>query len=521
MIIKRVHIEKFRALENLNFDLGKKMTAIVGHNGTLKTTVLGILSQPFTISENNPIHGEKTIDGYSFRSQFKEKFKISDKDRPGEHIWTLELYPGIHKTELFEVKSILRDKKSNVIRFWSSEGREKGMGFIQIPVYYLSLKRVSPIGEEKNFKHSYELSSDELNFYIEEYKQIFTDTNSFTYSVETISSQNKRTVSIHNEEHDALSISAGQDNVGKILLSVLSFRRLMKKYPDDYKGGVLLIDEIESTLHPLAQERLIKRLLRYSSDYKLQFIFTTHSPTIIKSAFSDYHNTNDVKLVYLKRVGNKVQNYNDPNIENVICELSGKVNKPKKEIKKINIFCEDVVGRLFLKSLLSDYSKRLKYMTCSIGAEEYIELLKVNLSQITNAIIVLDGDKSNDSKIKTKLSKLGLTKANVIFLPGSFAPEKVYYNFLHSLDEDAPFWDLTLGGYDKIKCFAEFPNLTDKSNIDEYKKWYNNQNHYWGNSNKKLFDYWKIVNPDTTKAFIDDFISAFNYIAEINGIEKI
>ena len=91
MIIKRVHIEKFRALENLNFDLGKKMTAIVGHNGTLKTTVLGILSQPFTISENNPIHGEKTIDGYSFRSQFKEKFKISDKDRPGEHIWTLEL----------------------------------------------------------------------------------------------------------------------------------------------------------------------------------------------------------------------------------------------------------------------------------------------------------------------------------------------------------------------------------------------------------------------------------------------
>ena len=60
MIIKHLHIEKFRAIKDLNFDLGSKITVIVGHNGTMKTTILGILSQTFTLSKDNPMVGEKT-----------------------------------------------------------------------------------------------------------------------------------------------------------------------------------------------------------------------------------------------------------------------------------------------------------------------------------------------------------------------------------------------------------------------------------------------------------------------------
>lgn len=70
MIIKSAHIYKFRALNNVDFNLGSKLTAIVGQNGTMKTTVLGILSQTFTISKNHPMYGETTIDGYNFKSTF-------------------------------------------------------------------------------------------------------------------------------------------------------------------------------------------------------------------------------------------------------------------------------------------------------------------------------------------------------------------------------------------------------------------------------------------------------------------
>ena len=78
MIIRSVEIEKFRAFENASFTLGKRITAISGRNATQKTTVLGMIGQPFTISaKDHPMYGCKTIDGYNFRSQFKDKFKIS------------------------------------------------------------------------------------------------------------------------------------------------------------------------------------------------------------------------------------------------------------------------------------------------------------------------------------------------------------------------------------------------------------------------------------------------------------
>ena len=117
MIIKSVHIDNFRALNNVDFELGSKLTAIVGHNGTMKTTVLGILGQTFSISSGHPMFGESSIDGYKYRSQFAEKFKLSEKDIPGTHKWRLNLYPGIYKKDYFEAHSIYRDKNDPIPRF--------------------------------------------------------------------------------------------------------------------------------------------------------------------------------------------------------------------------------------------------------------------------------------------------------------------------------------------------------------------------------------------------------------------
>ena len=95
MIIKSIEIEKFRAFENVSFYLGRRITAIAGRNATQKTTVLGMIGQPFTISKGHPMYGCKTIDGYNFRSQFKEKFKISpEHDMIGQHKLILNLHIG-------------------------------------------------------------------------------------------------------------------------------------------------------------------------------------------------------------------------------------------------------------------------------------------------------------------------------------------------------------------------------------------------------------------------------------------
>lgn len=519
MIIKSARIEKFRALQNVNFELGSKLTAIVGQNGTMKTTVLGILSQTFTISKGDPLFGEKTIDGYNFKSQFKEKFKVSDKDVPGEHKWRLGLYPGIYKREYFEAQSMPR-QKDEPIRFWSTEGRTAGTGYPQVPAYYLSLKRLSPIGEENDIDYISELTPDEIVFLELEYKDIMSITDQAPLDVHSLMSSDKHTVSIHDIDHDAFAISAGQDNIGKLLIAILSFKRLKDKYKDEYKGGILLIDEIESTLHSLAQTRLIKRLYRYSSDYKIQFIFTTHSPSIIKATFFDNYNTKEAKLVYLKKEGNFVTSKNIYDIKDVILELSGSVKGIDPISQKITLYTEDDVALSFVKSLLySGLKNHISFSPCSIGAESYIELARVKLKPIIDSIIILDGDK-NTTAVTNKL-KRNFAK-NFIFLPSFYCPEEMFYRFLFNLPDTDPFWDNNLAGYDKKKCFANHPTLISRSvKPDKYKEWFKEQSIYWGRGNSKLYNYWKINNADEYNNFINNYIVCYNMIAPKHGLPEL
>lgn len=520
MIIKHAFITKFRALQNVEFDLGKKITAIVGQNGTMKTTVLGILSQTFTISKEHKMHGEQTIDGYNFHSQFGEKFKMSEKDIPGEHLWKLDLYPQIYKKDCFEAESIERDKNTKIPRFWSTEGKKKGVGYPQIPAYYISLKRVTPIGEEKKFTYITELTEEEKRFLTSEYKEIFSVIDSEEINVDSISSSNKHTASIHNNNHDALAISAGQDNLGKLLIAVLSFKRLMEKYKDDYKGGLLLIDEIESTFHASAQSKLIKRMYKYAKDYKIQFVYTTHSPAVIKSTFFDKYNKKDAQLLYLKKVGDKVIGFNNPEIENVIAELSGEVLQEKtKKIKRFEVFSEDNVARQFLNNLLVGYKKYIRFNTCSIGAEEYIELLRVGLESVKKAVVILDGDKKTKA-VYNKLEKNLIN--NVMFLPSEDCPEKMFYLFLNELSPDDPFWNNEPGKYDKIKCFKDYLSLPEKkAETKTYKDWFKANEPYWERGNKKLYNYWKIKKIDEYNSFVEEFIGTYNRVTLIYGGEQI
>lgn len=47
------------------------------------------------------------------------------------------------------------------------------------------------------------------------------------------------------------------------------------------KNSMVLIDEIEASLHPRAQRRMIRDLAQIAKDHDLQFIITTHSPYIL------------------------------------------------------------------------------------------------------------------------------------------------------------------------------------------------------------------------------------------------
>ena len=94
-------------------------------------------------------------------------------------------------------------------------------------------------------------------------------------------SARKKGIGINTDKYSSITNSAGQDNIGQIIMAIMSFRKLKKEYKG-YKGGLLLIDEIEATLHPIAQIKLLDFLYRACKELNLQVVFTTHSVALLE-----------------------------------------------------------------------------------------------------------------------------------------------------------------------------------------------------------------------------------------------
>lgn len=514
MIIKSATIENFRGFHNQSLELGGSVTAIAGQNGTQKTTLLGIIATPFSMrNENHPLHGERTLEGKTFESPFNEKFKSSPKhDVVGDHKFTLFVEKGVHTKDSFTCASISRTTDS--IRFWSTEGgRKEGSGFMQVPVIFLSLKRLTPIGEEK-FKNDRDeeefedlLDDEERKLYQKWHNDILSIQDRFL-KVEHLESKSKlkNTIAPETDYYGSKTISAGQDNIGKIIMAILSFRRLSVKHPNDYIGGLLLIDELDSTLFPSSQEKLIDVLFHVSKKYKIQVVFTTHSLNVLESMFQPRH-LNGGKIVYLVKRGTRIIVEDGCDYETILHDLKITV-KPRKKTPtktKVWVFTEDIEARMFAKYLLREYRGYIDWMKVSMGCDSYLELLKKRFPGMLDSVIILDADKASSSG----------RHRNLLYLPGKkLPPDQMLYDFLTSLDDEDPFWDTDIRGYTRQKCIknlGEKPTKRehgDKKVREIYKKWFLEQKKNWENAwgktgdtaGDKVFTYWEEFNKENSES---------------------
>lgn len=552
MIIKSVEIEKFRALENVSFCLGKYLTAISGRNATQKTTLLGLIGQPFTISKTHPMYGCKTVDGYNFRSQFKEKFKISpDHDTIGSHKWTLNLHNNVHSQNYYTVESIARRQSGRTsLRFWNAESRSRGAGYIQLPVYYLSLSRLFPIGESGKTKAvSFSLTPSELNYCITNYRNIL--------SIQHISgtpeigiekgSSSKTYTGVSDNIHDIFTNSAGEGNITRIILAVLSFKRLKEQYCREYKGGILLIDEIDATLHGFSQNKLIDYLWKSAEQYQIQIIFTTHSPIILK-CINKYQRKERHKLgtdkplyAYNSSIVYLQPQYADDGTRTIVpqnistsTELYTVLNDINLSIpindSKLNIYCEDNRSISFVQYLLAsklniNLDLYMTFIDINLGWTNYVQLANKNVPEFIKNIIILDGDVPTKPEYNTRIGnktrrQIIEESGNFIFLPllieqDLFILLKNHSAFSKFQQNFSPVSNFT---YDV--CFNNWPLEPNAYNTDKFKEWYNHVISAIGDQNI-LFDFWCSENPDKSHEFIENFIKVFNKFAEKNNIDSI
>ena len=516
-IIEQIRIKRFRGCRDVIIDFKKPVNAIIGKNGTMKTTILGMIAHPFSLktgpmSKETPLTGGKV-----FNSPLTEKFKFSEEfDVPGQHEWSLKLNKTVYPKEIYTCLSERR-KDNGRLRFWSTEGREKNMNYIQCPVIYLSMKRLLPIGEEKGLKvEKTKLTDEETDIYSKIHNKILISTEEIQ-KVQDIdsSNNNKHTLGPKTPTTDAWTISAGQDNIGRIVLAVLSMKRLKDKYPDDYKGGIICIDEVESTLYPAAQEKLIEFMHYSAQKYKLQFFFTTHSMTVVNYLKTGKYSKRN-SITYLQKVGGRINAIDNPSLRDIENNLN--VEAGKKEVStKIKVYCEDDVAIVFCKSFLPrKISSKVEFVRgMDLSWTVYKTLYQHNVPEFLNNIIILDGDIKNQVNGWKNYPK----NKNIGVLPTDYAPERMIYNMLFELNDDDDFWDNSLSGYSKDVCFRNYPNRLE--DIDRIKNWFKEQKVHAGRGYSKFLNEWKNRNEKEVIDFQKEFVRAYNYVASKTGFDTI
>ncbi len=528
----KIILTDFRQFKDKEIILGKRLTVLAGRNSTGKSTILGILANSSEIKKKDGV----TYLGKQFRAEFSEIFNGSEKhDLSASNRIRINVVDN--EGNLFdyrEFRTAWQNKSSDKKRFRIIPSKELDNGKkteakMPYPVLYLGLSRLYPIGEvqQSNIQSKKIKFEDEndMEWFIQKYKYILSlnddvkELDSFYIS----QIDKKNGVAITTNEYDSLVNSSGQDNLGQLLMALLSFKKL-KKENQKIENGLLLIDELDSTLHPAAQKRLVDLFCKESKNIGIQTVITTHSSDLLKHICSKTkknssdNNSNDIELYYFTNQNRKLELKRNLEYSAIMNDL---LIESRTESEKLKVYSEDKENRWFFENIIREYIGFVDLLDVNVGCSALLNMYSADITYFGNTLIVLDGDVSRD-EIEKNLDAKRL--GNIIKLPGSKRPEEVIYEYLKNLDSEHAFWERANSlsvSWQYIKDNGPKSPKYDKYNKDreKYKHWFND-NILWIN-NLNVFEFWLDDNQKIVNEFLEEFIDIYNKIAERNFYHKI
>lgn len=547
----RFNIEYFRNFKEVSFELGRKITVISGQNGVGKSNLLSLIASGSGLNK-------KSVLGSNFQPEFYDFFNV-DKDEDYENYKLYLTYveddgtTALTKRLSFKddtrtdrgIRIIPRTTNVNIENCTLKQAEEKakkeydvgGAARVRIPTIYLSLSRLYPLGERKDTVKITEIKRTNP-FYQkkadEKYKYWYNTVIPNSIKNEAVLSKVEKNTcsraSLHMDIHNTptLSQSIGQDNLGNIISALVDI--YMLSLDDDYNGALLCIDEIDVSLHPDTQIRLLDLFDQLSKELNIQFVVSTHSLTILKEVLKKEQKNNiDFKVVYLKTPSAPYVT-DRKSYELLKADMFGSLRFQRPKVK---VYFEDKIGKALFEMLMDafrnifhtvgnnieapalrnssevrDYTKtnerihslelllqfadNTKQISTELGCEE---LFKINDADeyFKRVIFILDGDvrykePSQKPKIRNYLNakydpkKLQLNDRNhtqnICFLPDYFAPESYLYAMIYKLYtkpmEHLSFWR-GLDSNDKTALYTPekisemFAGLSDEYNNDDIK----------------------------------------------------
>jgi len=437
--IDSIYIKNFRSLKERKLELGKHITIITGKNGTMKSSLLGLIAHPFSPSGDDI----KDVFGDILKTDMKDVFRLSLEKDKDQYEYFILLTSDKDEKIIEPIRIFLSsdDKRHRVV----VSGKNKGDGNFNMKTNYVNLQRLFPIINTQAKETEIQLTDKDKGFLAMAYQQIIQKTEyskSSTVQEKTL----KRTLSPKDSYYDYNSISSGEDNLGAILLRLLSFKKLIDdQNKQNMLQGILCIDEIEASLHPSAVINLFEFLLKFSKKNNIQIVFTTHSLHLMQYCLDKYiksNNNDEIKINNISTimVGDD-RNYNiviNPEYNDICKELTYNSNN-LTNLYKVNILCEDKIAEKFIKTIIK--TQKINNAVSFIADEEgityggIIALAKNSKKRLEDFSCVVDAD-VDDRKVSDARNEALLKLPDKL----GFAIEKAVVLYLLELDGSNNFF---------------------------------------------------------------------------------
>ena len=528
MHVEKQFIRDFRRFQNQEVLIGRQLTAIAGINGTGKSTILGLLAN------SSQLKGHKTYQKKPYVGEFSELFSADQKHDPsGSKRLTLHyVEAGTKKAADFRT-TWQKWRNKNKLRFRVIPRRDAGgprlvESKVPSPVIYLGLSRLYPVGEAdeetvKKGAQAWDVDDDRI-WFEKHYRAILSvrDEVKSVRRIRITGLGRKTGTGIETATYGPAANSSGQDNLGQILMAVLSFRKLKREMGEDWDGGLLLIDELDAALHPAAQRRLLKLLAKESKAVGFQVVFTTHSSVVLrelseKCLHNPLEHSGSIEIAYLTDANRSLEVLRNPTWAEMEADLLVSEGGTGAQV---GVFSEDREAAWLAKGVLqacaSAVLPRVEFIEASFSCDTLFHLYNHDYQYLKNRIVIFDGDVSQE-RIEAEVPADCLDSGNnVVRLPGCVRPEQVIHEYLLSLDASSDLLKELRKHSVTIRTLEEEGPLSPKyDGYDErnrYKRWFREHKDVFEST--EVVSHWAKGNPEAARAFCESFYSAYNAVAK-------
>lgn len=499
----------FRRLESIEVNLAPRVTLIAGRNGVGKSTILALIagSSGLTRGAKNKTYFGKLPNANAeeiLKLSYEREFVTDDAQKP-HVLLTYRL-----STSRFRKKGNVSGSKDRLRIVPRNEPKGpltvEGLyippdGKVPVPTIYLGMTRVLPVGEAEPDTlvcSSITMDSEDYQLY-EEFtnRVISTGATGQAGRVTAQSVKGTKKHSVHPEYggYDSTTVSLGQDSLSAIATALASFSKLKRTLGDTYKGGLLIIDELDAGFHPHTQIELLEELKSKARELHIQVVATTHSLTMLQHAHIDIYNERRMgepldQIIYLKG-GRPIELLDASDFQGIHDDMHMRLREVPAT-PSVKVYVEDDEAALFLEAILTTARRKallrktkynLKVISARVGCSNLVGLLKAD-DYFKTVIIVLDADTTNVSAGGAR---------NVVRLPadgqntGKQSPEVIIKAMCEKMCSSASAYPETRKKLRKVGGSTDFidlnilkqqrgeavPEKTVETDRDVAKNWFN------------------------------------------------